>query len=241
MASIAKTAVPPDGAQPPPTCLPPVEAGDRLDQKSFHERYESMPEDSRAELVGGVVHVPSPLKRPHSRMHVQVTRWLGDYEEETPGTEAFDNATTILDPLGEPQPDGGLLITVPGIGQTREQNQYTVGAPELVVEVASSTEAIDLHRKRADYERAGVKEYIVVALREARVFWFVARDGTFTELLPESDGILRSRVFLGLWLDPAALLRRDGRRVRQVLRQGLASPEHTAFLARLSDAIHPQG
>jgi hypothetical protein len=41
-------------------------------------------------------------------------------------------------------------------------------------------------------------------------------------------------VFPGLWLDPAALLRRDGKRVREVLDQGLATPEHAAFVAKLA-------
>jgi hypothetical protein len=37
------------------TKMPPLEPGDRLDQKTFHERYEAMPEHVKAELIGGVV------------------------------------------------------------------------------------------------------------------------------------------------------------------------------------------
>jgi Uma2 family endonuclease/mono/diheme cytochrome c family protein len=133
----------------------------------------------------------------------------------------------------EPQPDACLRILPEHGGQAREENEYIVGPPELVVEVASSTEAIDLHAKRADYERAGVREYVVVALRQARVLWFVLRDGRFQDLAPAADGSLRSEVFPGLWLDPAALLRGDLPRVLEVLRQGLATPEHTALVARL--------
>lgn len=33
---------------------PPLENGDRLDQKTFHQRYEATPPDVRAELIGGV-------------------------------------------------------------------------------------------------------------------------------------------------------------------------------------------
>src|SRR5207249_911130 len=113
---------------------------------------------------------------------------------------------------------------------------YLEGAPELVAEVASSRESIDLHAKRDDYEQSGVKEYIVVALRQAHLYWFVLRDGRYQDLPPGPDGILRSEVFPGLWLDPAALLRRDAARIKEVLRQGLASPEHAAFVARLAAA-----
>jgi Uma2 family endonuclease len=223
---------PQPGAQP--ARLPPLEAGDRLDQKTFHERYEAMPSNVRAELIGGIVFMPSPLRIPHGRMHGKVCQWLFTFEDATPGTQAFDNASTILDPQSEPQPDCSLLIAVPGKGQTREVDEYIVGAPELVVEVASSSEAIDLHLKRDDYERVGVKEYVVVALRQRLVLWLIARNGRFEELAPGSDGIYRSEIFPGLWLDPEALLRHDGARVIAVLQQGLASRDHAAFVAALA-------
>ncbi len=100
--------------------------------------------------------------------------------------------------------------------------------------MASSSESIDLHRKKDEYEQAGVKEYLVIALRQRRIYWFVRRGGRFEELAPGQDGILRSEVFPGLWLDPAALLQLDGRRLKEVLRQGLATPEHAAFVAKLA-------
>jgi Uma2 family endonuclease len=217
-----------------PTATPPLEEGDHLDQRTFHDRYEAMPEDVRAELIGGIVFMPSTLKRPHRRVHVRVIHWLSEYEDATPGTEVFDNATTILGPKDEPQPDAGLLITAPGHEQSREEDEYTVGAPEWLGEIASSTAAIDLHRKRTAYERAGVKEYVIFVVREQRVLWLANRAGSFAELAPGPDGILRSEVFPGLWLDPEALLRGDKRRALEVLQQGLATPEHAAFVARLA-------
>jgi hypothetical protein len=56
----------------------------------------------------------------------------------------------------------------------------------------------------------------------------------FVTLSPDADGLYRSRVFPGLWLDPAALLERNTRRLRAVLDQGLATREHAAFVARLT-------
>jgi Uma2 family endonuclease len=178
--------------------------------------------------------MPSPLKRPHGSRHGNLIVWLGTYQHETPGTEFFDNATTILGEEAEPQPDGCLLISAPGHGQTREENDYIAGPPELMAEVAAGSEAIDLHLKRDDYERAGVQEYVVVLLRQQRVIWYRRRGNRFEELVPGADGIYRSEVFPGLWLDATALLRNDGRQVTTVLRQGLASPEHAAFVVRLA-------
>jgi Uma2 family endonuclease len=213
--------------------LTTLEPGDHLSQPEFHRLYEQMPDHVKAELIGGIVFMSSPLKRPHGRLHKLIIRWLDEYEEATPGTEAFDNTTVIMGPDSEPQPDGCLLIAVEGTGQTKDEDEYIVGAPELTVEIGSTTRNIDLHRKKADYQASGVKEYIVVVLKPARVYWFVLQKGKFRELAPGADGILRSRVFPGLWLDPVALLAGDRRRVLKVLRQGLASPDHAAFVAKL--------
>lgn len=211
-----------------------LENGDHLDQPTFHARYLKTPQDFRAELIGGVVYVSSPMKKRHGRMHSHVMRWLLGYEEATLGTEVLDNTTDILGEDSEPQPDACLLLLPEKGGQTRETpDGYLEGAADFIAEVSSSTEAIDLHAKKTDYERAGVKEYLVVALKQMRVFWFVSRRGKFRVLAPSTDGILRSRAFPGLWLDPAALLRQDRRRLLQVLRQGLNSPEHAAWVAKL--------
>jgi Uma2 family endonuclease len=167
-------------------------------------------------------------------MHAIVIGWLLGYEGTTPGIEILDNATNILGPESEPLPDVCLRILPECGGQTREEDEYIVGAPELIVEIASATESIDLHAKRKDYEQAGVHEYIVVVLRPARVLWFVLRRGKFAELAPAADGTLRSEVFAGLWLDPGVLLRRDLPAVMEVLRQGTQTPEHAALVRKLS-------
>jgi len=215
--------------------VPPLENGDRLDQKTFHKRYEAMPDHIRAELIGGIVYMSSPMKPNHGRMGTRLMRWLGEFEEATPGTEVLDGATNILGPESETQPDGSLLILPECGGQTWiGKDGFLHGPPELVAEIGYATESIDLNAKMLDNEKAGVLEYVVVALRSDRVFWFIRRRGRFKELPPGPDGFYRSETFPGLWLDPAALLRRDGRKVLTVLRQGLSSAEHAAFVARLA-------
>ncbi len=142
--------------------LPPLEAGDHLDQAAFHARYQAMPSAYRAELIGGVVFVPSPLSLEHGVYHALVMTWLGSYWVETRGTRAWDNATAILDDTSEPQPDSALIIDPAYGGQTSvSEDGYATGPPELIVEVASSSASIDLHAKRRAYEQAGVLEYVV--------------------------------------------------------------------------------
>ena len=91
--------------QIPEATVPPLENGDHLDQKTFHERYESMDEDVHAELVGGIVYMASPQKKRHARAQATFAWWLGEYETATAGTEVLVNATDILGPKSEPEPD----------------------------------------------------------------------------------------------------------------------------------------
>ena len=209
------------------------EPGDRMDQKTFHAIYEQMPEDFKAELIGGVVYVPAALRADHGDVHADVITWLGTYRAHTPGVRLLDNATHKLGEDSEPQPDASLLIRG---GQTTVTSKgYIRGAPELVVEVVLSTRAYDLHAKKDDYEKYGVREYIAVVIRECRVAWFIRVNagGGFVELPLPPDGIFRSPLFAGLWLDAKALLEGDTKRVLEVLNQGLADPAHAAFAATL--------
>lgn len=219
----------------PPQSLPPLENGDHLDQPTFHERYLAMPEGTKAELIGGVVYMAAAQKVRHSRSEPLIIRWLDEYAAETPHTEVLANATDILSTESEPQPDACLIVDPAAGGQTHiDDDDYLVGPPELAVEISSATESIDLNSKLRDYESAGVLEYLVVALRRNEVFWFERKRGKFQPLPPSKDGMIRSKVFPGLWLAPQALLNRDRKQLLATLHAGLASPEHAKFVAKLA-------
>jgi Uma2 family endonuclease len=214
-----------------------LENGDHLDQRTFHDLYEQMPEDTRAELIGGVVYMASPLQIDHGVYDTEVITWLNRYKRATPGTMCFNNATVILGEESEPQPDAALIILPEHGGQARiTRKRYLAGAPELIAETANSSAAIDLHAKKDDYEKAGVREYLVVVVGEQRVVWFTRRQRRFHELKPDREGIHRSAVFPGLWLDAAGLFELDSARVEAVLLQGLAAGEHQAFVKKLQAA-----
>src|SRR5262249_47215289 len=163
-----------------------------------------------------------------------LSTWLGVYEAATPGVEGGDNGTVRLDLDNEPQPDALLLIDPARGGQAViSADDYLERAPELVAEIAASSASYDLHSKFHVYRRNEVREYVVWRVLDRAVDWFLLHDGQFERLPPDADGVLRSRVFPGLWLDPAALVGNDLAKVLAVLEQGLASPEHAAFRARL--------
>lgn len=214
---------------------PPLQNGDRLTRDEFERRYHAMPHVNKAELIEGVVYVPSPVRLGHhGHPHFRLILWLGIYEGSTPGLIGADNTTTRLDVINEPQPDVALMIHPDCGGQARiSADDYIEHAPELVAEVSSSTVSIDMNAKRQVYERTGVREYLVWRLYDEALDWFILRGDEYEPLQAGADGVHRSEVFPGLWLDVPALLRGDGLRLMDVLRQGLATPEHAAFVAHL--------
>jgi len=159
---------------------------------------------------------------------------LHQYLFATPGILVLDNATLRLDLDNEVQPDVMLLIDAERGGQAIiDEDDYVTGAPELIAEVASSSVSIDLGKKLKVYRRNGVREYLVWRVLDQAIDWFVLRQSQY-EPLAAQDGILKSEVFPGLWLDGPALLAGNLARVQEVIQQGVASPEHRDFVARLS-------
>jgi Uma2 family endonuclease len=233
MSTYPTTLVGDSEARPP---IPPLEPGDRLTRDEFERRYDAMPQLKKAELIEGVVYMPSPIRyRRHSKPHGQIIGWLAVFAARTPGVAAAGNASVRLDLDNEPQPDALLLIEAARRGECRiSDDDYIEGAPELVAEVASSSVSFDLNTKLHVYRRNGVKEYIVWRVLDQAVDWFVLREGKYAPKIPDSDGLLRSDVFPGLWLDPAALVRDDMATVLAVVQKGTPSPEHAAFVARLN-------
>src|SRR5262249_37675735 len=209
-------------------------AGGHLDQATFPARYEALPPGFRAELIGGVVFVPSPLRKEHGVSYALVMGWMIHYSIATPGTQVWDNTTAILGDDSEPQPDAALVIEPESGGQTSvSEDGYATGPPELIVEEASSIDAIGRHAKARIYEQARVLEYVVVVLRQHVVRWFILQDGTYRDMEADTSGMFKSSVFPGLWLDAPALLRRDGRQLMATLQHGIETPEHAAFIQQL--------
>ncbi|MGF1541136.1 MAG: Uma2 family endonuclease [Pleurocapsa sp.] len=214
--------------------IPPLANGDRLTRDEFERRYAAMPHLKKAELIEGVVYVPAALRfRSHGQPHGQIMTWLGVYQAFTPKVELGDNPTVRLDLDNAPQPDAVLLIEG---GQARiSEDDYIEGAPELIVEVAASSAAYDLYDKKRAYRRNEVREYLVWRVYDREIDWFSLEAVEYIKLEPDSEGIIRSQVFPGLWLATTPLLSGNMTEVLAVLQQGLDSAEHQEFCQRLAD------
>ncbi len=212
-----------------------LQNGDRMTRTEFLRRYRAMPNVSHAELIEGRVYLPSPVSADrHGEPHFDLITWLGMYRAMTPGVVGGDNSTLELDFDNAPQPDGYLRLTEQAGGQSRLVNGYVQGAPELIIEIAASTVSYDLHEKMNAYRRNGAKEYVVWRTNDSAIDWFILVDGRFDPHPMSDDGIYRSLVFPGLWLDTVAVLRGDMAQVLQILQQGLDDASHQEFVMTLS-------
>ena len=217
---------------------PPLHAGDHLSRAEFERRYHAHPEIKKAELIEGIVHIPSPIHhKGHSQPHAHIITLLGTYCAATPGTDLGDNASVRLDFENEVQPDVLLRLETAKGGNSRiSEDDYLEVPPELIVEIAASSAAYDMHSKRRVYARSGVREYVVVQVYERVVSWFILRDSVYELMTADEKGILRGELFPGLWLDTAAFWAGDLAHMLATLQNGLATSAQTDFVVQLEKA-----
>ncbi len=210
--------------------------GERMTVEEFLRSWEELPDLKSAELIDGVVHVPSPVSLEHGSFETLVHLWLAYYAQATPGCQAGNNGTWLmLD--SAPQPDAYMRILPSYGGQSRDERRFGAGAPELAVEICLTSTEVDFGPKRKLYQRAGVREYITIELFWKRMVWrLLGEDAAYVPQEISPDGILRSQIFPGLWLDVAAFWAEDGAKMLAALNAGLAAEDHQKFVARLAAA-----
>ena len=212
--------------------VPPLLNGDKLTRDEFMRRWEKHPEIKRAELIGGIVYMPSPLTLEHGEREGVLGLFLGTYAVYTAGIRHSHNVTTYMEE-DAPQPDVNLRILPEYGGATRKEGKYLSGPPELIAEVCVTSSVYDLHQKLELYEEAGVQEYLAILMREQKIRWHRLTKKGY-QLLSPADRIWKSKVFPGLWLDGKALLASDSVKVLATLHLGLQSPEHADFVKKLA-------
>ncbi|HEV3144390.1 MAG TPA: Uma2 family endonuclease [Gemmataceae bacterium] len=214
------------------TRIPELHNGDRLSRDEFMRRYEAAPPGTWAELIGGEVYMPSPVGREHGIYHMEMNLVLGYYKAHTPVLEGADNTTTYMDEESATQPDAMLRLLEEYGGQSRwNEENYLEGAPEFIAQIAHSSVAVDMGKKRDRYEQAGVLEYLVVCVEEQELHWF--HFPSKRELKSDANGIYKSKVFPGLWINGPALLARDSANLLATIQEGCASPQHAAFVKKM--------
>src|SRR5450631_1806266 len=91
--------------------IPPLVDGDRLSREEFHRRYLAMPHVKKAELIDGVVYMPSPVRNDvHAQPDQDLSGWIAHYRWQTPGLRGGNNGTIRFLGDNELQPDAMLMI-----------------------------------------------------------------------------------------------------------------------------------
>ncbi len=217
------------------TKAPLLEEGMRLDAIEFHRRYSQLPNLHKAELIEGVVHMPSPTHFKHVIGHASLSGWVINYATDTPDVIAGANGSLRLDMDNEVQPDALMLIYPGGPAAILADPEDDIirSSPELAIEISVSSRVRDRIKKYRVYEATGIQEYLIWQVKEKVVEWFRLVDGKYLAFEPDSNGIIRSVVFPGLWLDTHALVVGNQAQVRTILNQGMASKEYKEFVRRL--------
>jgi Uma2 family endonuclease len=87
----------------------------------------------------------------------------------------------------------------------RVQEKFFDGAPDLIVEVISDESASrDRVDKFEEYEESGVREYWLIDPRPKRQradFYQLGKDGKYRPVPIDDDGVYRSHVLQGFWLN----------------------------------------
>ena len=209
--------------------------GMRMNADEFLRIYETMPEDKKAELIDGVVYMF--LKLLSSEWHGEpdglLQYWMASYAFQTPGIVTTPNSTVRLGIKSVPQPDGILRLKPEYGGKTRlDEKGCIVGPVEFAAQIAASSAALDLGKRLQAYCNEGVQEYLVWCTKSETVHWFHLLNGQYVPFVPDQDGVIRSRVFPGLWLDADALLKGDSKQLLTVLKRGMKSAEYKRFVKR---------
>jgi Uma2 family endonuclease len=214
---------------------PPLESGDRLSRPEFERRYTADPHIKKAELIEGIVYLASPLRfNPHAEPHGRLATWLGTYAAMTTPVTFGIEPTLRLDLDNEPQPDAVLRLDEAVGGQSRiTADDYLEGIPELVAEIAASSAAIDLGDKKNAYRRNAIPEYIIWNVYDNQLDWLHLVEGVYIPLPIDADGIIRSRVFPGLWLAVNDLLAANMAPVLTTLQSGLQSMDYQDWVSSL--------
>jgi hypothetical protein len=202
---------------------PLLSPGDRMGRKEFLERWQQMPGLKFAELIEGVVYMPSPLSLRHGGRDNLIQGLLFYYASRVPGCEPLTNATCLMTRNSVPQPDASLRWLLESGGRSRTEGGLLAGVPELAVEICLSSRSYDLGPKLALYRSAGVPEYLAIVLEEERIEWRILETERYRLMKPHRDGTLRSRIFPGLWLDTAAYWRSDRAALLATLERGIAA------------------
>jgi Uma2 family endonuclease len=173
-------------------------------QRYTYADYLQWPEDERWELIEGVAYAMAPAPtRTHQAVAGELFRQIANFLAGKPcqvyfspfdvrlceGSEADGCVETVV------QPDIAVVCD-----KTKLDEAGCRGAPDWIIEILSpSTASLDHVKKKALYERHGVREYWLVHPTDRVFFRYGLANGVFgTVMIDETQGATAVAVLPGL-------------------------------------------
>lgn len=176
-----------------------VPAGDRMTVAEF---FESAPEDRKAELIDGVLVMPSPASMSHELLQLFLASILSSYVQVRDlGTVL--GSRTALDLGIEYQAYEPDILFVRRERAEILQEHGVMGAPDLIIEILSrGTKSVDRTVKRQVYNQAGVGELWLIdpaGVKGSRFYQRRVAGGEMVEV-QLVDGVLHSTTVDGFFV-----------------------------------------
>ena len=184
-----------------PEYLPSSSAKVSFPKMTYEQFLRTVPEDVHAEWVDGEVVPMTPVSRDHNELSVFLLALLQHYVEAQNLGKIFCEPFQMKTGPGLPGRSPDLLfVSKKKLSQLKKN--YLQGAADLVIEIISpDSRARDRGEKFYEYEQGGVREYwLIDPVRKQVEFYELGKNGIYRLMNVGEDGIFRSQVLKGLWL-----------------------------------------
>jgi len=177
-----------------PTLQPPTK------RVTFDEFLDWLTEETKADLIDGVIYMQSPPADVHERIFVFLIGILNAFVVRRKlGIVRGSHTTLKFSEANGTQPD---IVFISNARRDRVHPYFMDGAPEVVVEILSpTTRKLDRGKKMALYAKHGALEYWQIDPEGQAAEFFRNHNGAWLPLPVGDDEIFRSEVIPGFWLN----------------------------------------
>jgi Uma2 family endonuclease len=167
---------------------------------TFDEYLDLLTEESKGDLIEGVLYMQSPPSDDHEKIFVFLIGVLNTFVVRKKVGIVRGSRTAIkFSGYNGTQPD---IVFISNARRHLVNPYYVDGAPELAVEILSpSTRKLDRGRKMALYAERGVLELWQFDPENQSADFFRNDNGSWTPTLVSDDGIFYSQAIPGFWLN----------------------------------------
>jgi Uma2 family endonuclease len=176
----------------------------RLEQRvgpyTFEDFCRIIPEDQKADLINGVIYMPSPENTDDNELFIWLVTVINLFVRRNKLGQVYGSRVAFrLAEKHGPEPD---IAFVRNENMERVKRGGVEGPADLAIEIVSpdSIER-DYYLKRQLYEEYGIPEYWIIDEMDQSVTQLRLKKGKYRQVRP-TKGEIHSQVLTGFWLRP---------------------------------------